>query len=167
MVFNKVFIVLVKLSSPVARTLPDHFWGFDGSKLVTILFIIIICFVSGLIFRSTGLRKMMGKLEINFLSFMPGYTLVKSITADAIGEKVENKLTSVLVKDGDSWRIGFLVEEGGEMCTIFLPEAPRHDSGEVKIVPAAMVRKINMPSNKVAQSLKNFGIGALDWLKEK
>ena len=98
---------------------------------------------------------------------MPGYTLVKSITADAIGEKVENKLTSVLVKDGDSWRIGFLVEEGGEMCTIFLPEAPRHDSGEVKIVPAAMVRKINMPSNKVAQSLKNFGIGALDWLKEK
>lgn len=165
-VFSKIFLVITKISAPIARNLPDVFLGLDGSKLLTILLIIIICFISGLIFRSRRLRKMTGKLEENLFSYLPGYSLVKSITADALGEKVENKLTTVIVNDGEALRIGFLVEEGGGYCTVFLPEAPRHDSGEVKIVPASHVRKIKMPSNKVAQSLKSYGLGALDWLND-
>ena len=91
--------------------------------------------------------------------------MIKSIAADAVGQRGDQGLRSVLVQDGDAWNIGFLVEEGEGMCTIFFPEAPRHDSGEVKIVPSSRVRKLDVPVNIVAKSLKSYGKGALAWMK--
>ncbi len=161
MILNKAHIVLVKISAPFAHRLPEFIFGLDGHNVLAILF---LCFISGILFRSATVKGWIGKLEDNVLSFLPGYSMIKSITADAIGEKVEQSLHPVLVQDGDTWNIGFLVEEGEGLCTVFFPEAPRHDSGEVKIVPASAVKKINVTANLAAKSLKSYGKGAIQWL---
>jgi len=165
-VLKKAFDLLAQISAPIARKLPDFFFGLDGSKLIGILLLVLICIISGLAFRSVRLKRLVGKLEDNVLSLLPGYTLMKSITADAVGEKVDQSLQPVLVQDGDSWNIGFLVEEGEGLCTVFFPEAPRHDSGEVKIVPADTVKRVNVPSHLASRSLKSYGKGALKWTKK-
>ena len=127
---------------------------------------LFICFISGLAFRSQLIKRWIGKLEDNVLSLLPGYTLVKSITADAVGEKFDHSLQPVLVQDGDSWDIGFLVEEVEGLCTVFFPEIPRLDSGAAKIVPADTVKRINVPANLASRSLRNYGRGALNWTKK-
>ena len=165
-VLKKAFDLLAQISAPLARKLPDGFLGFDGSKLIGVLLLVFICFISGLAFRSEGIKRWVGKLEENVLSLLPGYTLLKSIAADAVGEKIERSLLPVLVEDGDSWNIGFLVEEGEGLCTVFFPEAPRHDSGEVKIVPSNIVKRVDVPANLAARSLKSYGKGALKWTKK-
>jgi uncharacterized membrane protein len=163
-IFNKAFHILKEISAPLNKKMPDIIFGLDGSNLLTILLLIVICFFSGLMFRSSWVRNLVASLEENVLSFLPGYVLLKSVTSDAIGERSETKMTTVLVRDGEVWNIGFLVEEVGNLCTVFIPEAPRHDSGEVKIVPADWVKKTNVTTNRATRSLKRYGKGAIEWI---
>jgi len=164
---SKVFQVVSKITTPLAQKLPPIVFGLDGSLLLTVLILVLICFICGLFFRMKLIRKWIGNLEDTVLSLVPGYSLLKSTTADAIGEHIENQLSSVLIKDGDAWKIGFLVEEAEGYCTIFFPGAPKPDSGDVVIIPSADVKKIELPTSTATLSLKNFGRGMIDIIKNK
>jgi len=100
----------------------------------------------------------------NLFVYIQGYVLLKSIAADTVGATEASALKPVIIKDGDAWKIGFLVEEKAGLCTVFVADAPRHDAGEVLIFPSELVKRINVPNNKVIQSLKNYGKGAIDWV---
>ncbi|HSN48322.1 MAG TPA: DUF502 domain-containing protein [Flavobacterium sp.] len=163
--FGKANTYLLTISEPIAKRLPDIFLGFDGSKLLAIFLLILICFLCGLAFQSRFIKRWVEKIEVNVLCHMPGYSLLKSVIADAVGAKVENNMTSVLVKEGDGWIIGFLVEENEDLCTVYLPGAPKPSLGRIKIVPTASIQKLGVRMNVVAQSIKNFGKGAQAWMK--
>jgi uncharacterized membrane protein len=165
-VLEKPYELLRMILEPLDRMLPDRILGLDGRMILTVLLLVTICFVSGLLFMSPPIKRLFTRLEESVLSLIPGYSMIKSITADFLGESVEHRMTPVLVQDGDDLRIGFLVEEGEGLCTVFFPDAPRLDAGEVKIVPAAAVQQIEAPTAQVIQSLKNFGAGALSWVKK-
>ncbi|MHC9541323.1 MAG: hypothetical protein AB9903_17600 [Vulcanimicrobiota bacterium] len=165
-VMEKPFTMLLEISEPLSQLLPNRIFGVDGRLIVAFVILVFVCFASGLLFLSPRIKKAVGRLEESVLIHVPGYFLVKSMAADFVGENLEHKMNPVLVQDGDALKIGFLVEEGEGLCTIFFPDAPRLDAGEVKIVPAAAVERIDVPSTKVAQSLKNFGRGALYWRKK-
>ncbi len=164
--FKKLLGIISIISKPLSGFLPDRILGFDGSVLLAIFIMIVICFIGGLLFRAALVKRKIEKLERNVLSHLPGYSLIKSLTAGAIGEKNDSLLRPVLVKEEDVWKIGLLVEESAELCTVFLPEAPRHDSGEVIMVPPASIKKLDIPLNKLTQILKNFGKGAQIFLKQ-
>lgn len=166
MLVGKAHDLLVIISKPLAERLPDILFGLDGSNLVAVALLIVICFFSGLLFRSAMIKRWILSLEDNILSHLPGYRMIKSITADTVGEKVEQGLSTVLIKDDDSWKIGFKIEEADGFCTVFLPDAPRYDSGDVVILPASMVKQVNVPSHVAIKSLKNYGKGSLQWLKQ-
>ncbi len=163
-VLAKAIEILIKISQPLANVMNEKVFGFDGSMLVAIVLLVIICFIGGLLFRSAVVKKWIAKLEDNMLIFLPGYALIKSITADTLGEQVENELKPVLVKDEENWNMGFLVEEDERYATVFVPDAPRYDAGEVRIVPIANIKKLNVSVRKFSQSIKNFGSGTLHWL---
>lgn len=122
MILQKVISVGVKLVAPLVPLLPDRFLWFDGRGFLTVALLILFCFMGGLLIRLRRVKKSIGSLEENLLSYLPGYTLMKSLAADAVGEKEEHKLTPVLIQDGDAWNIGFLVEEGEGLCTDLLVE---------------------------------------------
>jgi len=164
-IFGKAFEILHKISAPIAEKLPDQIFGFDGSMLLAILLLIVVCFFSGLLFKTNLAKKGISKLEDNVLVLIPGYSLIKSITAGAIGEDVDNAMKPILIKDGESWGLGFLVEEGENMSTVFIPEAPKHDSGEIKIIPTVYIQKLDVSTTKFIQSFKTFGKGAIHWMK--
>jgi uncharacterized membrane protein len=164
--FGKAHQIMVKLSDPLANLLPDRIFGFDGSRILALILLVLLCFIAGLLIKSKRLKNGMNKLEANLLIYLPGYILIKSIAADTVGEKEDNGLKPIMVKDGDCWKIGFLVEEKNGWSTVFIADAPRHDAGEVLIFPSEMVKHIYLPNNKVTQSLKVYGRGAIDWIPE-
>lgn len=167
-VLKKAHEIFLEISRPLAESLPNLIDGYNLHNLIAIVLLVSVCFICGLAFRYKLTKKWLDSLEQNILSFIPGYTLVKSLLASVVGEEVEHGLSTVLVynQDEEAWGIGFLVEEGSGLCTVFIPEAPRHDSGEVKIVPARNVKKINISSFKTSKSLKSFGKGAIKWLQD-
>ncbi len=163
---DKGFSVLLKLSEPIARRMPEVILGFDGSKIVTLLILLITCFLAGLLFRSKKVKAGIAKLEEKVLVYLPGYILIKSITADALGEQLDEKLVPVAVQDGDAYNLGFLVDEGRGFSTVFLPDAPKHDAGEMRIVPSASIRKLDIPANKFTKCINTYGKGIIDFLPD-
>ena len=163
---DKGFVVLMKLSEPISGIMPDVIFGLDGSKLMTLLILLLVCFFAGLLFRSRKVKVAVARLEDKVLVFIPGYILLKSITADAIGAQLDDKLTPILVQDGESWNLGFLVEEGSRVSTVFLPDAPKHDAGEVKIVPTGQIRKLDIPNNKFTKCINTYGKGIIPLIGE-
>ena len=164
---TKAFHILLKISSPLAAIMTDgDILGLDGSMLVAIFLLILICFVSGLLFRSAKIKKLVASMEENLLTYIPGYALIKSITVDTLGEQADHNMKPILVQDGDSWNMAFLVEEDEDMCTIFIPDAPRYDAGEIRVVSRKTVKKLDVSTRKFTQSIKNFGSGTLGWLKK-
>lgn len=164
LIFEKAFSIVQVLSKPVSGWISESVLGFDGSKLITLVLLLLICFGAGLLFRSAKVKRQLGKLEDRVLIYIPGYSLIKSITADTLGEESEHKLTPVRVADGESWLLGFLVEEGERHSTVFLPDAPRYDAGEIRIMPSTMVVKLDISANKFAKMIRSYGIGAVEWL---
>lgn len=164
---GKGYSILLKLSEPLAGYLPAGIFGLDGSKILTVLILLLICFVAGLLFHSKIAKKGITRLEEKVLVFVPGYILLKSITADAIGVQVDNRMTPVLVQDGEAWNLAFLVEEGKELSTVFVPDAPRHDAGEVKLVPTQYIRKLQISNSQFTKSINTFGKGIQHFLPEE
>ncbi|OYU55410.1 MAG: hypothetical protein CFE25_10780 [Chitinophagaceae bacterium BSSC1] len=163
---GKAHQIMVKISGPLANLLPDRLMGLDGSMILAVILLVFLCFFAGLLIRSKRVKKQMGRLEDTLFVYIPGYLLLKSIAADTVGESEATALKPVVVKDGDAWKIGFLVEEKEGLSTVFIADAPRHDAGEVLIFPSELVKRINVPNNKVIQSLKNYGKGAIDWVNQ-
>lgn len=164
MLLKKAHEILAIIVTPIADLLPDMFLGFDGSRTVALMLMIVICFLSGLIFRSSYIKRHIDKVEDNFLSHVPGYTLIKSVTADALGHQTEYSLITVLVTEGEKSKIGFLTEEQGDQCVVFFPEPLKSDSGEVVILPTSAVKKLNVPSNKITLGMKRFGKGLIQYV---
>jgi uncharacterized membrane protein len=164
MMLGKANQIMVKISGPLANLLPDRLMGLDGSMILAVILLVFICFVAGLLIKSKRVKQQMGRLEDTLFVNIPGYLLLKSIAADTVGESEATALKPVAVKDGDALKIGFLIEEKAGLSTVFIADAPRHDAGEVLIFPSELVKRINVPNNKVIQSLKNYGKGAIDWV---
>lgn len=163
-IFTKAYTILHKLSAPISEKLPDLIFGLDGSNLIAILLLFIICFFSGLLFRSKFAKKWISKIEDDVLINLPGYALIKSITAGAIGEKSEDDMVPILIQEDDSWNLAFLVEKGEKFSTVFIPDAPRHDAGEVRIIPTERINKLDISAHKFTQCINAYGKGAVNWI---
>jgi hypothetical protein len=47
-----------------------------------------------------------------------------------------------------------LVEQGEIYSTVFIPDAPRHDAGEIKLYVPIVSKKLDISSNKFFKALR-------------
>ena len=161
---KEALIYLSVISDPISIYLPEILFGLDGSNIVALILLILLSFLAGLLIRSDRSKKLTKKIEDNILNLIPGYVLVKSILADTLKEKIEDKMSPILIKDDSSYNLAFLVEEGPNLSTVFIPDAPRHDAGEVRIIETHLIKRVNVGTNVFVRSIKNYGKGAVGWL---
>lgn len=159
MIISKANDIMLKVSEPLGKKLNDGFMGLDGSRILAVLLLVVFCFVSGLLFRLSVAKKLMKILEVNVLSHLPGYTLFKSLAADVVGGDTSQQMTAVMVQEESTWKPGLLVETIGEWSTIYFPEVPKLDSGEVKMVPTSAVKLLDVSGFQLMKNMKAFGKG--------
>lgn len=159
-VVKKALHILKPLTDPWdARLKDDIFWGLDGHNLIGILMLIVFCFLGGLVFQLTPVRRYVNMIEVKLLSYFPGYLLIKSLVSEALGDSAERMLVPVLVKEGDSYRPGFLTDQQGDLCTVFLPEVPHVNNGELQIIPVISVTRLPITNHAMKHMIRNLGKG--------
>ena len=163
--FNKGHALAVKVLTPLDRFLPETLFGLHTGKLMATASLLIVCFLAGLLFRLAIVKKAIHKLEENVLSHFPGYAMLKSKASDTLNEKIEYYISTVIVRDGEIRSIGLLIEEANGLCTVFFPKAPKNESGDVKIVPAQYVTRVDVPTKETLLLFKGFGKGMIHWIK--
>ncbi|WP_336516089.1 DUF502 domain-containing protein [Pollutibacter soli] len=164
---KKAVDFLGKIADPFDDRLPANIiFGLSGRTLLGVIILIIFCFIAGLIFRAAFFQRIVSQLEEKVLVYLPGYSLLKSVAADILHADAKRSMKPVFVKEEDSFTIAFLVDEDAQgWSTIFVPEAPRFDSGEVRIVKTETIVKPDVPSSDLTKSLRAYGYGSSKWLK--
>ena len=166
MILYKAHLVASKILAPLNHFLPDNIIGVNAGKLLAAFGLVLICFFAGILFKMSFIKRGIHYLEDRVLSHLPGYSLLKSKTSDTFGEKIDYFLSTVLVEEQHTWKLGLLIEEKEGLCTVFFPKAPINDSGEVVTVSSSTVKKLTIPTNEALLLLKNFGRGSIQLIKE-
>ena len=143
---------------PIATLLPQNI---VHENVVAVALLLIICFSAGLLMRAALTRRMVGWFETKFLEYIPGYSLLRSITQRLTGQAEDQSFQAALVVIEDALVPAFIVEcHADGQCTVFVPASPTPATGAIYILPEERVHRLNVPLHRAFSCVSNWGEGS-------
>jgi uncharacterized membrane protein len=167
-IVGKAFQLMGMLARPLSRWVPvDSIGGIAVANLITIVGLLLLCFVAGLLARSTFGGKVSVSLESKLHAVFPKYAFIKSMTEALGGSDKEKTLKPVLVKFDDYSQIVFEIEREGGVVAVYLPGAPDPWSGSVVHVPQERVEALDVEFLAVIKSMTRVGLASSKMLSAR
>lgn len=162
MILVKTFEIMRRLIAPWVVKLGIHaIEGRLAIALIVILILVLICFVAGIVARSGVISARFPVLDMIAARLIPGYQILKAQSSEKGAMNVQNPWQAVCIKLETSWRVGFIVEQSaGDYRTVFIPESPKMDSGEVHVLAVQEMEFVPIPADQAHACLRQFGTGA-------
>ncbi len=144
--------------APVTALLPS--W-LPAQNLVSLLALLITCFVVGLAVRTRTGRAVRQRLEKSFFSRIPGYAMFRSLTLRLAGSGDESKWQPALVELEDALVPAFVIEQHDDgQFTVFVPSVPTPLAGAVYVLSANRVHVVDIPFTEAIKSISRWGVGS-------
>ena len=151
---------LTGLVRPFALLLPD--W-IPGEMALSLLLVIVICVLVGAVVRTRTGRVARERLERTFFGRIPGYTLFRGLTHQAVGEGREDTWKPALAEIEEALVPAFIIETLDDgRYTVFVPSIPTPFAGAVYVLEAKRVHPVEVPFTKALQVISRWGSGAKD-----
>lgn len=168
-VLEKGYGIVQKTTLPLVSALPKvSVLGLAIQELVGLLIIFLICLVAGLLARTAAAEKLVQKLEEGILSFVPGYSFMKSMNENILGLESKDDLKVILVPTDAGLQFAFLIEQiSDEKSTVFIPDAPNPWSGSVVFVDKKDITEIDITQKQALACIRKLGYGSEELLKNK
>jgi len=160
-VLGKAYEVMLRVAGPVLDMIPAvSVLGVALINIVTILLIILVCFVAGLVAKGRLFKGFVDRIDDKLTILLPGYAYLKSFTA-AVDKDSKNPLQPVLVRQDDMSLFGFYVEPASTgHSVVYMPSAPDTTSGSVAIVEDSRITPLDANFIDTISSLRRFGLGS-------
>jgi uncharacterized membrane protein len=154
---------LLELLAPVAAQLPA---GVEFRQAAAILLLIAVCFVVGLVVRTSPGLRAKNAFEQAVLEKLPGYTFLRGLAKRLTGRSEEHTLEPALVEIEEALVPAFIVEklEDGSY-TVLVPSAPTPMAGSIYILPADRVHPVNIPFTTAIGVFSKWGTGASEFVR--
>lgn len=152
---------VAKVLEPTVRFLSLHsVLGVHAQYLLAIFFLVVLCFLAGLMAKTRLGRVLRQKLETMILQRMPGYTLMRGLAGvDPSVGKEEFKPGLVRIAPG-KFQMAFVIERHSDgWLTVFIPSAPNPTSGAVQVISPEYLLELNKPSKELVMCLMKIGVG--------
>lgn len=170
-----IFILIEKaihlLRGPVQKLLP-MFAGYDVAgvtliSLATLIGLIVLCFLAGLLARTSIAARAVEATENKVLSNLPGYQLLKDATSRFAGMESEDGSKVGMIAEGEGWRICLVLDGANDWVTVYMPDGgpAGGTAGEVRILPASEVVITDLPWLTLATGLRKGGRGLQEQLR--
>jgi uncharacterized membrane protein len=168
-VIGKALQVTGAIAAPLAARLPMEAIGAVAvSQLLAVLILVLICFVAGLLARTSVARVLVETLESRFLSRLPPYALLKTKTQSLLSPEDLEGMTPAIVRFDDSWQIAFEIEQvQDDKVALFLPGAPDPWSGSVCVVTKDRVTPLDVSIPVIAKLEKRLGRGMCEAFRDR
>ena len=151
---------VVGLVQPISALLPD--WV-PAEDLLSVLAVLIVCFVVGAAVRTPAGRVIRERLEMLFFGRLPGYALFRSLTQRMAGKSEENVWKPALAEIEDALVPAFIVEELDDgRFTVFVPSVPTPFAGAVYILSRDRVHPVDIPFTQAIKTVSRWGSGSKD-----
>jgi uncharacterized membrane protein len=100
-------------------------------------------------------------LERSVLEKIPGYELVRGLTARVSGDEREGTFRPALVEIEDALSPGFIIEELDDgRYTVLVPSVPTPAAGALFILPRERVHPVDVPFTQAVKVISKWGAGA-------
>jgi uncharacterized membrane protein len=151
---GKALQITHKLVAPLTAHLAAHsVLGIEAPRLAAICVLILVCFLAGVLARTTLASNTTSRMEDSVLAHLPGYDFLKSAVVRALTPESAPDRPIVLARVEDSWQIGALVEriDDGHVA-VFVPGTPDVKSGAVYLMGTLSLVAPPPTSRKLAGS---------------
>lgn len=157
--FKTIWPIITKLSKPISRLIPFHdVAGEIFDFIIGLLIIILITYIIGWIVQKSFLSIWTKKVD-RFLSLLfPGYSFYKNFISNE-NEKEQQGWQSVLVKDEDEIKLGFIIEEKDQICTVYIPDTPNPYEGEIVFKKRVNLQTIDISFKQAVSIIRHYGKG--------
>jgi uncharacterized membrane protein len=154
----KTLKVIVALLAPVTATIPA---GAQFRQLIAVLIVLAVCFLAGIIVRTGAGLRAKSAFERSVLEKIPGYELVRGLTARVSGDEREGAFRPALVEIEDALSPGFIIEELDDgRYTVLVPSVPTPAAGSLFILPRERVHPVDVPFTQAVKVISKWGAGA-------
>ncbi len=156
--------LFTNLLGPVVAKLPFQSAFISYAVVVmALLLVVLLCYITGVAVRTRWGAAMRGWVERCVLERIPGYSIVRTLVHQYLGQEGERQFRPVLVDlyGSDSRAVGFEIEALGDgTVAVFLPSVPAATIGQVQLVPAERVHPLQASMHATLEALTMFGVGS-------
>lgn len=162
----KVFNLMKWLTEPLDIYVPtDTVAGLIVANVMAILLLLLVLFLIGRLAHSFMGRKVENSIDTFLSRFIPGYNIIRGLTAQLNDD--EETLPVVLVRQDDGASIGFEIERNANgWVSVFLPGAPQAHSGSVIFMSADRVITLKLSYAKAIYMFQQVGKGSTAYLPD-
>jgi uncharacterized membrane protein len=151
---------LTKLVMPLAKLVPA---ALPADKILSLLLVLVICFITGSAIRNRKGRALWEKMEKSIFQKIPGYTVVRSLTRQFAGETQNEAWKPALAEIEDALVPAFIIEELEDgRLTIFVPSVPTAFAGAIYILAPERVHRVSLPVTSAIRAVSRWGSGSKD-----
>jgi len=160
LVLLKAANALAGLVAPIVRLLPE--W-LPAETLLSILVLLLVCFLVGIAEKTTVGRDLRQQLEKSLFQRIPGYTLLTGLTQRLAGETDGKVWQPVLIEIEEALVPAFVIEELEDgRLTVFAPSAPTPFAGTIYVIDRKRVHFVDVPFARATWVVSQWGFGAKD-----
>ena len=151
---------VVRLVRPVALLLPE---SVPAEMLLSLLFVLLICFLIGVGISTRKGRMVRERLEKTLFDRIPGYALIRSLTQQLAGSSHERVWQPALAEIEEALVPAFIIEEFEDgRYTVFVPSIPTPFAGAVYILDRKRVHPLDVPFTDALRTVSKWGSGSKD-----
>ncbi|MFD2892651.1 hypothetical protein ACFS5J_11585 [Flavobacterium chuncheonense] len=163
-----IFMLIMKaihLLTPIGSKISTFFeletiLGEIAVITICIVLILTICFISGSFIQKGFFKKWSNRFEEQlFILFPTVQTMRYRLVGDQ--EMVINEFwhAVIIAEDDDVYNIAFITDSTDKFYTLYIPDAPKIDAGEVRYVAKDKLTFYPITTKQAMSSLYTFGKG--------
>ena len=128
---------------------------------VAVIALVVICFGAGLMVKTAFGHAFVERVHTFFSKHMPLYKTVREITRNAAGmQGREFDLALIDLHGSPSRVLGTVMEElPDNRVAVYVPMSPTLGVGQVYVLPAANVERMDVPIADFAGAITQWGVG--------
>jgi uncharacterized membrane protein len=158
---QKLWYSLIKYGSKIAgMSTIKQVAGIGATAIITTILLILIFYICGLLIRFSFIGKIKNWIENSLLQYIPGYLTYKVKMEESLTKKVDKRLP-VLVTTPEGSRPGLEIERLGQSVTVYIPNSPDTNYGEVWLVDSSQVTLLKGDVYNLLKSVQFSGKGLL------
>lgn len=160
-IIAKTINFLYDLSKPITARLPfRNVAGVGVNTLMSIILLLLICFLAGIFMKTKLAKRMIQWLEDRVLVYVPGYSYIRARSTDFFSSEKTHAWKPATIFVDDNEVICFVIDESEDYCSIFLPSSPVPSSGSICVREKKNVTFLPINVAEAVSMIRQFGKGA-------
>ena len=169
MVFGWILDKVTVLISPITSFIVENSHTREFfANIVVIFFLVLVCFLIGLMERTKLGKFLFNILENNLLSKIPGYSIIKDTIVQFIGGKNTpfSQVALVRIFGTETKCTAFITDEHDDgSYSVFVPTGPNPTSGQIFHLKSEFVEKVDASVELTMKSIISCGAGSKHIIK--